>query len=220
MNRSLIEGDPHAVLEGMLIAAYAIGATQGYVYIRAEYPLAIRRLLSAIAAMRRLGLLGANILGSDFSFDITVKEGAGAFVCGEETALIASIEGRRGMPRTRPPYPAVSGLWGKPTIIDNVETLATLPAIITNGAGVVLRLRHGHIAGHQDVQSCGQGRALGACRGSVRDDPPADGLRHRRGPRKGVPSRADRRPVGRLPGRERPSIRRSSTRAWPRPARS
>ena len=133
MNRSLIEGDPHAVLEGMLIAGYAIGAAQGYVYIRAEYPLAIRRLLSAIAAMRRLGLLGSHILGSDFSFDIAVKEGAGAFVCGEETALIASIEGRRGMPRTRPPYPAVSGLWGKPTIIDNVETLATLPAIVTNG---------------------------------------------------------------------------------------
>jgi NADH:ubiquinone oxidoreductase subunit F (NADH-binding)/NAD-dependent dihydropyrimidine dehydrogenase PreA subunit len=133
MNRSLIEGDPHAVLEGMLVAAYAIGASHGYIYIRAEYPLAIQRLRSAIAAMRKLGLLGERILGSDFSFDITVKEGAGAFVCGEETALIASIEGRRGMPRTRPPFPAVSGLWGKPTIIDNVETLATLPAIITNG---------------------------------------------------------------------------------------
>jgi NADH:ubiquinone oxidoreductase subunit F (NADH-binding)/NAD-dependent dihydropyrimidine dehydrogenase PreA subunit/(2Fe-2S) ferredoxin len=134
MNRSLIEGDPHAVLEGMLIAAYAIGASHGYVYIRAEYPLAIRRLRSAIAAMTDLGLLGDHILGSGFSFDITLKEGAGAFVCGEETALIASIEGRRGMPRTRPPYPAASGLWGKPTIINNVETLATLPAIIANGA--------------------------------------------------------------------------------------
>jgi NADH:ubiquinone oxidoreductase subunit F (NADH-binding)/NAD-dependent dihydropyrimidine dehydrogenase PreA subunit/(2Fe-2S) ferredoxin len=133
MNRSLIEGDPHAVLEGMLIAAYAIGASQGYVYIRAEYPLAVRRLRDAIAAMKKLGLLGEHVLGSDFSFDITIKEGAGAFVCGEETALIASIEGRRGMPRTRPPFPAVSGLWGKPTIIDNVETLATLPAIVTNG---------------------------------------------------------------------------------------
>jgi NADH:ubiquinone oxidoreductase subunit F (NADH-binding)/NAD-dependent dihydropyrimidine dehydrogenase PreA subunit/(2Fe-2S) ferredoxin len=135
MNRSLIEGDPHAVLEGMLIAAYAIGASQGYVYVRAEYPLAISRLRSAIKATRRLGLLGDRILGSDFSFDIAIKEGAGAFVCGEETALIASIEGRRGMPRTRPPYPAVSGLWGKPTIIDNVETLATLPAIIEKGSG-------------------------------------------------------------------------------------
>lgn len=134
MNRSLIEGDPHAVLEGMLIAAYAIGATHGYIYIRAEYPLAIDRLRPAMAAMRRLGLLGERILGTDFSFEIAIKEGAGAFVCGEETALIASIEGRRGMPRTRPPFPAVSGLWGKPTIIDNVETLGTLPAILRNGS--------------------------------------------------------------------------------------
>jgi NADH-quinone oxidoreductase subunit F len=133
MNRALIEGDPHALLEGMLIAAYAIGASQGYVYIRAEYPLAVRRLQHSIAVMREVGLLGEHILGSDFSFDLTIKEGAGAFVCGEETALIASIEGRRGMPRTRPPFPAVSGLWGKPTIINNVESLATLPAIIANG---------------------------------------------------------------------------------------
>lgn len=135
MNRSLIEGDPHAVLEGMLIAAYTIGARQGFVYIRAEYPLAIERLKRAIGQMRELGLLGENILGSGFDFDIRIKEGAGAFVCGEETALIASIEGRRGMPRTRPPFPAVSGLWGKPTIINNVETLGTLPHIIRNGAG-------------------------------------------------------------------------------------
>ena len=134
MNRSLIEGDPHALLEGMLIAAYTIGASQGYIYIRAEYPLAIERLRSAIGRMRKLGLLGENILGSDFSFDIKIKEGAGAFVCGEETALIASIEGKRGMPRTRPPFPAVSGLRGKPTIINNVETLATLPNILRNGA--------------------------------------------------------------------------------------
>jgi len=133
MNRSLIEGDPHALLEGMLIAAYTIGASEGYIYIRAEYPLAIQRLKPAIAAMRELGVLGDRILGSDFSFDIKIKEGAGAFVCGEETALIASIEGKRGMPRTRPPFPAVEGLWGKPTIINNVETLATLPNIIRNG---------------------------------------------------------------------------------------
>ena len=133
MNRSLIEGDPHAVLEGMLIAASTIGATKGYVYIRAEYPLAIARLKSALAAMRKLGLLGDRILGSDFCFDITIKEGAGAFVCGEETALIASIEGKRGMPRTRPPFPAVAGLRGKPTIINNVETLATLPNIVARG---------------------------------------------------------------------------------------
>ncbi|MCP4546363.1 MAG: 4Fe-4S dicluster domain-containing protein [bacterium] len=134
MDRSLIEGDPHCVLEGMLIAAYAIGASQGIVYIRAEYPLAIKRLERAIAQMRKYGLLGENILGSDFSFDIRIKEGAGAFVCGEETALIASIEGKRGMPRTRPPFPAVEGLYGKPTIINNVETLGNLPNILREGA--------------------------------------------------------------------------------------
>jgi NADH:ubiquinone oxidoreductase subunit F (NADH-binding)/NAD-dependent dihydropyrimidine dehydrogenase PreA subunit len=133
MNRSLIEGDPHALLEGMLIAAYAIGASHGYIYIRAEYPLAIERLRGAIAAATELGVLGEDILRSGFSFNITLKEGAGAFVCGEETALIASIEGRRGMPRTRPPFPAVEGLYGKPTIINNVESLATLPNILANG---------------------------------------------------------------------------------------
>jgi NADH-quinone oxidoreductase subunit F len=134
MNRSLIEGDPHAVLEGMLIAASTIGASQGYVYIRAEYPLAIKRLKKAIVQMCETGLLGPHVLGSDFSFDIKIKEGAGAFVCGEETALIASIEGKRGMPRSRPPFPATSGLHGKPTIINNVETLGTLPNILRNGA--------------------------------------------------------------------------------------
>ncbi len=134
MNRSLIEGDPHSLLEGMLIAAYAIGASQGFIYIRAEYPLAIERLKRALGQMRELGLLGERILGTDFRFDIKIKQGAGAFVCGEETALIASVEGRRGMPRTRPPFPAVAGLWGKPTIINNVETLSTLPNIFRNGA--------------------------------------------------------------------------------------
>ena len=134
MNRSLIEGDPHAVLEGLLIAAYAIGASQGYIYIRAEYPLAIQRLKLAIAQMRECGFLGKNIQKSGFDFEITIKEGAGAFVCGEETALIASIEGRRGMPNSRPPFPAVSGLHGRPTIINNVETLGTLPNILRHGA--------------------------------------------------------------------------------------
>jgi NADH:ubiquinone oxidoreductase subunit F (NADH-binding)/NAD-dependent dihydropyrimidine dehydrogenase PreA subunit/(2Fe-2S) ferredoxin len=134
MNRSLIEGDPHSVLEGLLIAAYAIGASHGYIYIRAEYPLAIARLKKAIAQMRACGFLGTNIMDSGFDFDITIKEGAGAFVCGEETALIASIEGKRGMPRSRPPFPAVAGLYGKPTIINNVETLGTLPNILRNGA--------------------------------------------------------------------------------------
>jgi NADH:ubiquinone oxidoreductase subunit F (NADH-binding)/NAD-dependent dihydropyrimidine dehydrogenase PreA subunit/(2Fe-2S) ferredoxin len=133
MNRSLIESDPHAVLEGMLIAGYAIGASKGIVYIRAEYPLAIERLKRAIGQMREYGLLGKNILGSDFSFDIKIKEGAGAFVCGEETALIGSIEGKRGMPRSRPPFPAIAGLFGSPTIINNVETLGTLPNILRNG---------------------------------------------------------------------------------------
>ncbi len=134
MNRSLIEGDPHAVIEGLVIAAYAIGATQGYIYIRAEYPLAIVRLKKAIAQAREYGLLGQDILGSGFNFDIVIKEGAGAFVCGEETALIASIEGKRGMPKSRPPFPAIAGLHGMPTIINNVETLGTLPNIVRNGA--------------------------------------------------------------------------------------
>jgi NADH:ubiquinone oxidoreductase subunit F (NADH-binding)/(2Fe-2S) ferredoxin/Pyruvate/2-oxoacid:ferredoxin oxidoreductase delta subunit len=134
MNRSLIEGDPHAVLEGMLIAAFAIGASHGYVYIRAEYPLAVTRLRKAISQMRDYGFLGKNIQGSGFDFEITIKEGAGAFVCGEETALIGSIEGRRGMPRPRPPFPAVAGLRRLPTIINNVETLGTLPNILRHGA--------------------------------------------------------------------------------------
>jgi NADH-quinone oxidoreductase subunit F len=133
MNRSLIESDPHALLEGMLIAGRAIGASHGIVYIRAEYPLAIERLYHAMQQMRDYGLLGEHILDSDFSFDIKVKEGAGAFVCGEETALIGSIEGKRGMPKSRPPFPAISGLFGCPTIINNVETLGTLPNILRNG---------------------------------------------------------------------------------------
>ncbi len=133
MNRSLIEGDPYALLEGMLIAAYAIGAKHGYIYIRAEYPLAISRLSLAISQMKKIKLLGNNILDSGFNFDIKFKEGAGAFVCGEETALIASIEGERGMPRSRPPYPASAGLNGQPTTINNVETLGTVPSILRNG---------------------------------------------------------------------------------------
>ncbi|MDP6783702.1 MAG: NADH-ubiquinone oxidoreductase-F iron-sulfur binding region domain-containing protein, partial [Dehalococcoidia bacterium] len=134
MDRALLEGDPHAVLEGMLIGAYATGANYAYIYCRAEYPLAIERLERALDQMRECGLLGDNILGSDFSLEIAVKEGAGAFVCGEETALIASIEGKRGMPRSRPPFPAVSGLWGKPTNVNNVETWASVSAILQKGA--------------------------------------------------------------------------------------
>jgi NADH-quinone oxidoreductase subunit F len=134
MDRSILEGDPHSVLEGLTIAAYAIGASEGFVYARAEYPLAVKRLKMAIADSLERGFLGENILGSDFSFTIKVKEGAGAFVCGEETALIASIEGQRGMPRIRPPFPAAEGLWGKPTNNNNVETYANVPWIIRNGA--------------------------------------------------------------------------------------
>ena len=134
MNRSLLEGDPHSVLEGMLIAGHAIGAKEGYIYCRAEYPLALERLGIALEQLKEYGLLGDNILDSDFSFNIKVKEGAGAFVCGEETALIASIEGKRGMPRPRPPFPAVAGLWKKPTIINNVETLASVAIILQNDA--------------------------------------------------------------------------------------
>ncbi len=133
MDRAVLEGDPFRVIEGMLIAAYAIGASKGYVYCRAEYPLAIRRLQDAISQCRKAGLLGTNILGSLTDFDITIKQGAGAFVCGEETAILASIEGGRGMPRPRPPYPAVAGLHGKPTVLNNVETLANVPGILRNG---------------------------------------------------------------------------------------
>jgi len=134
MDRSLLEGDPHAVLEGILIGAYAIGASQGYIYIRAEYPLAIERLKLALSQMEDYGLLGDNILGSNFSFHLKIKQGAGAFVCGEETALMASIEGKRGTPRSRPPFPAQSGLWGKPTNINNVETWGNVSAILQKGA--------------------------------------------------------------------------------------
>jgi NADH:ubiquinone oxidoreductase subunit F (NADH-binding)/Pyruvate/2-oxoacid:ferredoxin oxidoreductase delta subunit len=134
MDRAVIEGDPYRLVEGMTLAAYAIGASKGYVYIRAEYPLAVVRLKTAIAESRKAGFLGENILGSGFSFDIKIKMGAGAFVCGEETALLQSIEGKRGMPRPRPPYPSEKGLFGKPTVINNVETLANVPGIIEKGA--------------------------------------------------------------------------------------
>ncbi|EEG77341.1 NADH-quinone oxidoreductase subunit NuoF [Dethiobacter alkaliphilus] len=134
MDRSILESDPHSVLEGMMIAGYAIGASVGYIYIRAEYPLAIRRLKIAIAQAKEHYYLGTNILNSGFDFDIKIREGAGAFVCGEETALIASIEGKRGMPRFRPPFPAVSGLFASPTSINNVETFANVPQILAQGA--------------------------------------------------------------------------------------
>ena len=140
MDRAILEGDPHLVIEGMLIAGYAIGAEKGYVYVRAEYPIAVEHLKIALQKVREYGILGKNILGTDFSFDIEIKQGAGAFVCGEETALIASVEGRRGMPRPRPPFPAQSGLWGKPTCINNVETLANISYIIQKGADNFARI--------------------------------------------------------------------------------
>jgi NADH:ubiquinone oxidoreductase subunit F (NADH-binding)/Pyruvate/2-oxoacid:ferredoxin oxidoreductase delta subunit len=147
MDRAVLEGDPFRVVEGMLIAAYAIGATKGYVYCRAEYPLAIERLENAISQCRQAGLLGPNILGSLFDFDITIKQGAGAFVCGEETAILASIEGGRGMPRARPPFPAVAGLHGMPTVLNNVETLANIPGILRNGPEWFKSLGLGDAAG-------------------------------------------------------------------------
>jgi NADH-quinone oxidoreductase subunit F len=133
MDRSVLEGDPHSVIEGMMICGYAIGASEGYIYCRAEYPMAVRRLQRSITILEEKGMLGDNIFGSNFSFRLKVKEGAGAFVCGEETALISSIEGKRGTPKVRPPYPAAKGLFGKPTNINNVETFANVPWIILNG---------------------------------------------------------------------------------------
>ncbi len=142
MDRGIMEGNPHCVIEGMIIAGYAIGASQGFIYVRAEYPIAVEHLSLAIDSARSLGLLGKNILGSGFDFDLEIREGAGAFVCGEETALIASIEGKRGTPRSRPPYPSVAGLWGKPTSINNAETFANVPIIIWLGPDIYAG--HGH----------------------------------------------------------------------------
>jgi NADH-quinone oxidoreductase subunit F len=159
MDRSVLEGDPHSVIEAMAIAGYAIGANHGYIYVRAEYPLAVARLKHALKEARDNGLLGNDILGSGFDFDIKIKEGAGAFVCGEESALLASIEGKRGMPRPKPPFPAQKGLWGYPTVINNVETLASVPLVILRGA--------------EWFSSCGVGRSTGtktfALSGKVRN---------------------------------------------------
>jgi bidirectional [NiFe] hydrogenase diaphorase subunit len=134
MDRSVMEGDPHRVIEGMAIGAYAVGASKGYIYVRAEYPIAVDRLTTGLREARRRGFLGNNICGTPFSFDVEIRLGAGAFVCGEETALLASIEGRRGTPKPRPPYPALNGLWGKPTLINNVETFANIPPILRKGS--------------------------------------------------------------------------------------
>ena len=133
MDRSVLESDPHRVIEGMAIAGFAVGASHGFIYVRAEYPLAVKRVRTAIAKAERLGLLGNNIFNTTFNFDVKIRLGAGAFVCGEETALIASIEGKRGAPRPRPPFPAEMGLWGYPTLINNVETFANVAPIIRRG---------------------------------------------------------------------------------------
>ncbi|HNX06345.1 MAG TPA: NADH-quinone oxidoreductase subunit NuoF [Bacteroidales bacterium] len=162
MDRSLLEGDPHAVLEGMIIGAYAIQATSGIIYCRAEYPLAIKRLNIALELARKKGYLGKSIFGVDgFDFDIYIKEGAGAFVCGEETALIASVEGKRGMPRIRPPFPAASGLWKKPTNINNVETFANVPWIILNGAAAYTKYGTGKSKGTKVFALAGKIRNSG-----------------------------------------------------------
>lgn len=134
MDRSILEGDPHGIIEAMMIAGYAIGANKGYIYVRAEYPIAVHRFQIAINQAKEYGILGKNIFGTDFQFDLEIRLGAGAFVCGEETALLESIEGRTGRPRLKPPFPANSGLWGKPTLINNVETYANITKIILNGA--------------------------------------------------------------------------------------
>jgi NADH:ubiquinone oxidoreductase subunit F (NADH-binding)/ferredoxin/(2Fe-2S) ferredoxin len=161
MDRSILEGDPHAVIEGMLIAAHAMGSTEGFIYCRAEYPLALKRLHLALQQARDLGLLGEDILGSGMNFDVSIKEGAGAFVCGEETALMASIEGKRGMPRTRPPFPANAGLWGKPTNINNVETLANLSSIINQGGSWYAKFGIGRSRGTKTLSLAGAVRRAG-----------------------------------------------------------
>ena len=227
MDRSVLESDPHRVLEGMAIAAYAVGADQGFIYVRAEYPLAISRLQTAIKQAKQLGLLGSGIFESPFNFNIDIRIGAGAFVCGEETALMASIEGKRGTPRPRPPFPAESGLWGCPTLINNVETFANIAADHPQGRGVVRRHRHGEEQGHQGLRAGRQDQ-------QHRPDRSADGHaaahdrrghRRRRAGRRQDQGRADRRPVRRLhpgaasrhAGRLR-IARPSSARSWVRAA--
>jgi bidirectional [NiFe] hydrogenase diaphorase subunit len=161
MDRSVLESDPHRVLEGMIVAGYAVGASQGYIYVRAEYPLAIKRLQAAIRDARRLGFLGSQICNAKFSFDIEIRIGGGAFVCGEETALIASIEGRRGTPRPRPPFPAQSGLWELPTLINNVESFANIPAILRRGGEWYASLGTKKSKGTKVFALCGKVRNVG-----------------------------------------------------------
>ena len=180
MDRSVLESDPQRVLEGMAIAGYAVGANHGYIYVRAEYPLAVKRLKTAIRQAEQLACSAEASSTRSFNFDVEIRIGAGAFVCGEETALIASIEGRRGTPRPRPPYPAASGLWGKPTLINNVETFANVPPIIRNGRRVVRGHRHRQEQGHQGLRAGGQRRQHRADRSAHGHDPARDRLRDRR----------------------------------------
>ena len=161
MDRSVLESDPHRVLEGMIVAGYAVGANQGYIYVRAEYPLAIKRLQTAIREARRLGFLGTQICNTKFSFDVEIRIGGGAFVCGEETALIASIEGRRGTPRPRPPFPAQSGLWQMPTLINNVESYANIPTILRRGGEWYASLGTKKSKGTKVFALCGKVRNVG-----------------------------------------------------------
>ena len=196
MDRSILEGNPLAVIEGMMIAGYAIGAQNGYFYVRAEYPIAVNRLKIAIKEAEEVGLIGDNILGTDFCFRVHIRLGAGAFVCGEETALLNSIEGQRGMPRPRPPFPAVKGLWEKPSIINNVETLACVPFILREGAA--------KFASHGTDRS--KGTKVFALGGKINNDFARTDLRYRRrySERQEIQGDSDGRTFGRLPYRSRP----------------
>jgi len=206
MDRAVLEGDPHAVLEGMLIGAYAIGASEGFIYVRAEYPLAIERLRTAIEQMERYSLLGDNILDSGFAFHLKIKEGAGAFVCGEETALMASIEGARGMPRPRPPFPAVSGLWGKPTNINNVETWADVSAILHKGPTGIWATAPRRVRAPRPSRWWGKVNRTGLIEVPMGITPEGDHRRHRRRHpgRQRVQGCADRGSFGRVPTRKLP----------------
>ena len=204
MDRSVLESCPQQVLEGMAIAGYAVGAKRGYVYVRAEYPLAVKRLSSAIRQAERDGHLGSEIAGTRFDFQVEVRIGAGAFVCGEETALIASIQGGRGTPRPRPPYPAASGLWGCPTLINNVETFANIPAVITPGRRVAERYRDRTLQGDEGLRPDRGGHQHGADRGADGPDPAPDRVRDRGWPGRRPPVQGgpDGRAVRRLhPGK-------------------
>ncbi len=205
MDRSVMESDPHRVLEGMAIAAYAVGASKGFIYVRAEYPLAVARLTTAIREARRRGLLGNSIGNTTFNFDIEIRLGAGAFVCGEETALMASIEGQRGTPRPRPPYPAVSGLWGKPTLINNVETFANMAPIVRNGGKWFCQHGLGAKQGHQGLCAHRQDQEHRSDRGADGHQAARDYRRHRRRC-SGVPQAAKPcRPAGLRAAASRPT---------------